>query len=216
VELPGKFQRRDPILYRSDVAIWLDLGKIPCRTKICRACRDKSLQVTRLVGQDRYYPKSFVNSQFFPDMTISAILQSIVWLTKRLKQGIKLVWASPNTLLGTSIGLLGLLTGGQVQLTRNCLEFHGGFVKWLLHRLPVNPIALTLGHTILGLDANSLAVARDHEHIHVRQYERWGPFFLPTYFGFSLVAWFRGGDAYRDNPFECEAFAADKRRRTQN
>ena len=133
-----------------------------------------------------------------------------------LTQSIKLIWASPNTVLGLFLGMFGLLTGGRVQLRRNCLEFHGGIVKWLLHKMPVNPIALTLGHTILGLDENSLAVARDHEHVHVRQYEHWGPFFLPAYFGFSFVAWCRGGDAYRDNPFESEAYAADKLRRTQN
>ena len=149
-------------------------------------------------------------------MTVTVRNQVIVRLISLLTQSIKRIWTSPNTILGLFLGLLGLLTGGRVQLHRNCLEFHGGIVKWLLHRMPVNPIALTLGHTILGLDENSLAVARDHEHVHVRQYERWGPFFLPAYFGFSIAAWCSGGDAYRDNAFESEAYAADKLRRTQN
>ena len=46
----------------------------------------------------------------------------------------------------------------------------------------------------------------DDERVHVRQYERWGPFFLPAYFACSLAALARGRDAYRANPFEKEAF----------
>ena len=48
--------------------------------------------------------------------------------------------------------------------------------------------------------------ARDHEHVHVRQYERWGPFMLPAYFLSSFLAWRRGGDYYLDNRFEREAY----------
>ncbi|MDO8964417.1 MAG: hypothetical protein Q7W30_08015 [Coriobacteriia bacterium] len=46
-----------------------------------------------------------------------------------------------------------------------------------------------------------------HEHVHVRQYERWGPFFLPAYAISSLVQLARGGDPYRDNRFERQAYA---------
>jgi hypothetical protein len=46
----------------------------------------------------------------------------------------------------------------------------------------------------------------------VKQYERWGPFFIPAYLGSSAWMWLRGRDAYRDNPFEAEAFADDARR----
>jgi hypothetical protein len=42
--------------------------------------------------------------------------------------------------------------------------------------------------------------------VHVRQYERWGPLFVPAYVLCSAVIWSRGGDAYRDNPFEREAY----------
>jgi hypothetical protein len=71
---------------------------------------------------------------------------------------------------------------------------------------------MTLGHTILGRDRESLEVSREHEHVHVRQYERWGPLFIPAYLGSSAWMWLRGRDAYRDNPFEVEAFADDARR----
>jgi len=42
--------------------------------------------------------------------------------------------------------------------------------------------------------------------VHVRQYERWGPLFGPAYLGCSLVLWLMGKRAYRDNPFEVEAY----------
>ncbi len=51
-----------------------------------------------------------------------------------------------------------------------------------------------------------------HERIHVRQVERWGPLFLPAYVLASVVAQARGLDAYRDNPFEREAFDDDAQR----
>ena len=67
-------------------------------------------------------------------------------------------------------------------------------------------MAMTLGHTILGQTEAALDITRDHEHVHVRQYERWGPFFIPAYFAASFYAWFNGGDMYRDNAFEKQAY----------
>ncbi len=72
--------------------------------------------------------------------------------------------------------------------------------------------AITLGHVVLGRDNATLASTRAHERVHVRQCERWGPCFLPAYVIGSLLALARGGHFYRDNPFEQEAFAADRRR----
>lgn len=65
---------------------------------------------------------------------------------------------------------------------------------------------MTLGHTILGRSECDLDLCRAHELIHVRQYERWGPAFLPAYLGCSAYLWLRGKNFYRDNPFEREAF----------
>ena len=65
---------------------------------------------------------------------------------------------------------------------------------------------MTLGHTILGSTAAALDISREHEMVHVRQYERWGPLFGPAYLLSSLVLWLRGKDAYRDNRFEREAY----------
>ena len=108
-----------------------------------------------------------------------------------------------------TVGLLGLLTGGKVQLKSGVMEFYGGAVTWLLRNSFTGrtTMAMTLGHTILGQDTSSLATARNHEHIHVGQYERWGPFFLPAYLGCSVYLWAVKRDPYRENPFEIEAYA---------
>lgn len=119
------------------------------------------------------------------------------------------IWASPYSLLGLVIGFLGLATGTKLQLVRGVLEFHGGFVTWLLKKTPVNAVAMTLGHTILGQSADYLQAARNHEHVHVKQYERWGPFFVPAYLLSSLYLWVIKRDPYRDNPFEVEAYAKE-------
>jgi hypothetical protein len=121
---------------------------------------------------------------------------------------LRLLWASPNSLLGLLCGLGGLLTGGRMQWRRGCLEFYGGVVSWGLARTPISAAALTLGHTILGRDHLALEMSREHEHVHVRQYAVWGPLFLPAYLGSSLVLWLRGKHPYWDNPFEREAYGS--------
>lgn len=67
-------------------------------------------------------------------------------------------------------------------------------------------LALTLGHIILAPTPQAHAITRSHERVHVRQYMRWGPLFLPAYALSSLWQWCRGGDPYRDNRFEREAY----------
>ncbi|TWT77400.1 hypothetical protein Pla123a_20610 [Posidoniimonas polymericola] len=129
---------------------------------------------------------------------------------------LKLVWASPYTLLGVLVGVLGLATGGGAQLRRGALEFHGGLVRWLLERVPGigGAMAMTLGHTILGQTTAALDLAREHEHVHVRQFERWGPLMGPAYIGCSVWLWLRRSPRpYRDNPFEVEAYNHDDCRR---
>jgi len=127
---------------------------------------------------------------------VGKILVAFLWM-----------WASPWTLAGLLVGLLGLATGGGAQRRGRVLEFYGGAVEKILALLPVGPTALTLGHVILGRTPATLAVARRHEMVHVAQYERWGPLFVPAYLACSAVLWLARKDAYRDNPFEREAFA---------
>ncbi len=119
-----------------------------------------------------------------------------------------LLWASPYTLLGLLLGGLGLSTGGRARIRGRVIEFYGGGVKWLLQQFfsGKGAMAFTLGHTVLGQTGASLDVARDHEMVHVCQFERWGPLMGPAYLGCSLALWLMGRRPYRDNPFERQAF----------
>lgn len=121
-------------------------------------------------------------------------------------QLLRFLWASPATLLGVLVGLVGVATGGSARRVDRTIEFSGGFVSWLLSRCPIRPFAITLGHAILGRSSAALDLSRDHERVHVRQYERWGPCFIPAYLLWSFVLLARGKDPYRDNPFEKEAY----------
>ena len=117
-------------------------------------------------------------------------------------------WASPNTLLGMIAGVAMFCLGARVRRVQGCVEFSGG----LLGSFIASPAiacpyrAVTLGHVILGTDATSLNCAREHEQVHVRQYERWGPFFLPAYLASSVWQLLCGRRCYRDNYFERQAF----------
>lgn len=124
-------------------------------------------------------------------------------------------WAAPNTLLGVLVGLAMLCLGGRVRYVAGVAEFRGGLAGRFVARLP-DPVrfgAMTLGHVIVGVDAATLRALRAHEHVHVRQYERWGPFFLPAYALSSAWAAARGRSGYADNRFEREALAAEATRR---
>jgi hypothetical protein len=125
------------------------------------------------------------------------------------------IWALPYTVLGLMLGVAGLCSGGRARMRGPVIEFHGGGVRWLLGRFfhGEGALALTLGHTILGQTAAALDIARDHELVHVRQFERWGPLMGPAYLGCSLVLWLAGRSPYRDNPFEREAYGQERRRR---
>ncbi|HET7481614.1 MAG TPA: hypothetical protein VFK89_02010 [Actinomycetota bacterium] len=69
--------------------------------------------------------------------------------------------------------------------------------------------AITFGHVVLCVDRIDRRVWT-HELVHVRQYERWGPFFVPAYLVASLFAVADGGHLYRDNRFEIEAIRAER------
>jgi hypothetical protein len=70
---------------------------------------------------------------------------------------------------------------------------------------------MCLGHVVLGQDREALEQTRDHEHVHVRQCERWGAFIVPAYLLSSFLAWRSGKHFYFDNRFEREAYGLDSR-----
>ncbi len=115
-------------------------------------------------------------------------------------------WASPTSLVGLLLGLLAL-PGGRWRRVDGVLEASGGWLPRLLRLAPIGggAAAITFGHVVLGRDEAALARTREHERVHVRQSERWGPFFLPAYLlvaGWLIV---RRKNPYRDHPFEVAA-----------
>lgn len=120
------------------------------------------------------------------------------------------LWAGPNTLIGLMLAMLAL-RGGRLTLAGGVLEAAGGGVRGFLRRFPVrgNVLALTLGHVVLASDEAAMAEFRNHELVHVRQYARWGPLFLPAYAAASLIALARRRDPYLENAFERDAFRRD-------
>jgi hypothetical protein len=116
-------------------------------------------------------------------------------------------WALPNTVLGLGFAPVAILTGGRVRAERGAVEIYGGFVKWFLLKVCGGAGCMTLGHVIIGQDRCKLDHARDHEHVHVEQYMRWGPLFLPVYGLSSFLCWRKGKDVYFENRFEREAHA---------
>ncbi len=115
-------------------------------------------------------------------------------------------WALPNSSLGAMFAPIALISGGQIRFERGALEVHGGVAKWFLEKVCGGVCAMTLGHVILGVDRAALDHCRNHEHVHVEQYMRWGPFFLPMYGLSSWLCQRRGKNPYLDNYFEIEAY----------
>jgi hypothetical protein len=122
-------------------------------------------------------------------------------------QILKYLWASPNTLLGLLFAI-----GGNVRLVDGVFEIHNRLTRFVLDNSIFcrGAAAMTLGHVVIGQDLLTLAQSRSHERIHVRQYESFGPLFIPFYFLCSFHAWRIGLDFYRDNFFEVEAYSRDR------
>lgn len=116
---------------------------------------------------------------------------------------LRLLWAAPWSLLGLLFGGLMLAGGARVRRVQGTLEFSGGALVKL--RWPM--AAITFGHIILGCSETRLDTLRRHEQVHVRQYERWGLFFVPAYLASSAWHGLIGGDPYLDNTFERAARA---------
>jgi len=128
--------------------------------------------------------------------------------TRTFRQGALILWASPCSALGFVLGIVALGSGGRARRVGHVLEFYGGALNWLLNYVPIvgGAAAMTLGHVVVGRTSDMLDHCRDHELVHVRQYERWGPLFLPAYLGCSVWLMLRGHDPYLENPFEKEAY----------
>lgn len=133
-------------------------------------------------------------------------------LMPRLLLMLALVWASPWTLLGLAIGLAARASGGGCQRVGHVLEFYGGVIDRVLRWVPISggAAAMTLGHCVIARTRGDLDRSRRHELVHVAQYERWGPLFVPAYLACSAWCWLRGYHPYLDNPFEEEAYRLER------
>lgn len=107
------------------------------------------------------------------------------------------VWALPWSIVGALIGL----TFKRRRVLGGILLCEGA--SWP-RRLGWRYRAITLGHVVLcvdDIDDHTWA----HELVHVRQYARWGPLFVPAYLIASLIAITKRRHPYRDNHFEIAA-----------
>jgi hypothetical protein len=115
------------------------------------------------------------------------------------------LWVSPVSLLGLLAGLLACALGASIKRRFGVIEIAGNSRTPLLRSISSHFEAITLGHVILGRNHGTLTRWRNHEHVHVRQYERWGILFPLLYVLASFKALLTGKRFYWDNVFEVEA-----------
>ena len=129
---------------------------------------------------------------------------------KALGSFLRYCWVLPVSCIGILLIPFVLFSGGTVSIAAGVIEAEGGILRFLLSRRPPHFTidAITIGHVIFGKNRKSLIRCRNHERVHVRQYERWGLLFPLLYLLSSAAAMVRGMDPYRDNRFELEAFRA--------
>ena len=106
----------------------------------------------------------------------------------------RLIWAAP----ASAVGLILAPFFRRRRRIRGVLVCEGA--TWP-RKLGWRYRAITFGHVVLCVDAIDESTLR-HELVHVGQYERWGPLFMPAYLLASLWCMARGRHHYRDNPFE--------------
>ena len=127
------------------------------------------------------------------------------------------IWAAPNTLIGLIFVPIVALTQGELEVVDGVLEVHGPFIAWMLRHCTLMPdgvAAITFGHVVLGRDRQTLASTRAHERVHVRQYELWGPAFIPAYLLAAVWGVITGSGAYYGNAFERAAMRIDRQGRS--
>jgi hypothetical protein len=131
---------------------------------------------------------------------------------------VKAVWALPVSIV--AVALLPLAIWRADWHVRNgVLEITSPALSWFLRGPWFRALAggsgfaaATIGQVIVARDAQCMASCRIHEHVHVRQCERWGMFFPFAYVGAGLWIALRKRQFsayYWDNPFEVEARAAE-------
>lgn len=119
----------------------------------------------------------------------------------------KLAWATPCSAVGLLLAAAPIALGARAHLHAGVLEVtwrdHVSACGTLGRTLPFR--AITFGHVVLAVTRFELDSMREHERVHVKQYERWGLAFFPAYLLAGAWQWVRGRNPYWDNPFEVQA-----------
>lgn len=120
---------------------------------------------------------------------------------------LKHIWASPASALGVCAGGIAILIGADVKRVSGVLEVslapRNAVVRKVVAGLPF--AAITFGHIVIACSAQEQATHREHERVHVAQYELWGALFLLAYPLESLYQLLSGRKPYQDNRFETAA-----------
>ncbi len=133
-------------------------------------------------------------------------------------KALRILWVAPVSLCALPLLPLGLWRA-QWQITRGVLEITSPALSMFLHGPWFRAMsggdgfaAATIGHDIVARNSTCMDNCRVHEHVHVRQCERWGVLFPFAYGGAGLYAALRArrwSAYYWNNRFECEARAAE-------
>ena len=123
---------------------------------------------------------------------------------------LKYIWASPASVIGVCAACIAGMVGAEIKSVAGVLEVSLAPRSAVLCKsvacLPF--AAITFGHIVIARSAQEQAALRQHERVHVAQYELWGPLFLAAYPLESLFQLLCGRKPYLDNRFEIAARAA--------
>jgi hypothetical protein len=115
-----------------------------------------------------------------------------------MEHPVRFLWTLPNTLLGV---VAGALTFQQPRVVEGALVFDRGARGLTAVMREFGRTAMTVGYVIVSSEPVEGALLR-HEQHHIRQYERWGPFFIPVYLLLAVPY------GYRRHPMEVAAMRA--------
>ncbi len=155
-----------------------------------------------------------------------AVMSSVIWriasipVVAALARTVKVLWVLPVSLCALPL-LPFAVWRARWRVCDSVLEISSPALAWFL-RGPWFRVmsggegfaAATIGHVIVARDPQCLDRCRVHEHVHVRQCERWGVLFPLVYVLAGLYAAIKAKhwDAYYwNNVFEREARAAEAR-----
>ena len=153
-----------------------------------------------------------------------APMSSVIWRIARIPavsavaQSIKLLWVLPVSLCALPLLPLAVWRA-RWHVCDRVLEISSPALAWFLRGPWFRAMsggegfaAATIGHVIVARDAECLDRCRIHEHVHVRQSERWGVLFPLAYLSAGLYAALTAKQwraYYWNNRFEREARDAE-------